>query len=283
VVKRCTACAGVVTALAALLSIDGSAHPTGAIKWPTVARVIEERCATCHGPDGSAQPILDGFESARANAAAIKQAVLERSMPPWYAAPGFGDLAHDPSLTPTEVGWIVDWVDAGTPDAEPGDPERTIHPVAAHERAPNLVLDVPAHEIQRASHTFRLQTGLPRDRWVTGFEIRPGQRGLVLAATLSIAPGGRVGTWAAGEGTTMLPDGVARRLPKGATLMLTMKYRRVNGRALDESSVGLFLSDGPRKQLRTLTLPCGSSRVPRHVEAFAVVAGWHFRPARLSS
>jgi hypothetical protein len=298
VIRVRTTAAVVLTSAAmivGLMSERGGAHPTGSITWSSVSRVLEQRCLSCHGPQGSAQPRLDSYDNARLVAEAMKSAVLERRMPPSYAVEGFGEFANDPALTPIEVAWIADWVDAGTtpdlPGAETADPPPadspgralldpathdaegdTVHSHVHHSREEDLVLQPARYQIDRPSHTFELPTGLTRERWVRGWEVRPGNAALVLSATISIAGGTTIGTWMAGDGLTTLPEDVGARLPQDSTILLTVKYRRATRQTPDETSVRLLLADAPRRELRTMSVPCGTSRIPRDVEALAVRA-----------
>ena len=255
-----------------LMSERGGAHPTGSVTWSTVSRVLEQRCLSCHGPQGSAQPRLDSFESARLVANAMKAAVLERRMPPSYAVEGFGEFANDPSLTPMEVAWIADWVDAGTPadvpgaeSADPGPVGRVLldqptldmdagehaHAHMHHSRDEELVLRPTPYQIDQPSHTSELPTGLTRERWVRGWEVQPGNAALVLSATVSIAGGTTIGTWMAGDGLTMLPEDVGARLPQDSTILLTVKYRRATRQTPDQTSLRLLLGDAQPRELRT--------------------------------
>ena len=47
-------------------------------------------------------------------AAAIKEAVLSRRMPPWGAVKGFGDFRDDQGLTQEQIELITDWVEGST-------------------------------------------------------------------------------------------------------------------------------------------------------------------------
>ena len=72
------------------------AHNPGAnITWNReVSRIVYERCASCHRPGGTAFSLMS-YQDARPHAAAIKDAVLSRRMPPWGAVKGFGDFRDD--------------------------------------------------------------------------------------------------------------------------------------------------------------------------------------------
>ena len=277
-----------------LMSARGGAHPTGSVTWSTISGVLEQRCLSCHGPGGSAQPRLDSFENARLFAKDMERAVLERRMPPWSAVEGFGDFANNPSLTPVEVQWIADWADGGAPaDVEgaevvtlpaEGGPVLSEPPVLSpthdmgahahmhHAPAQDLVLRTDAFRIDRPSHTFAVPTGLTTDRWIRGWEVRPGNPALVLSATISTSSGTTLGTWMAGDGLTMLPDGVATRLPQGSAIQMTVKYRRTTAPTSDQTTLRLVVADAPQRELMTMSLPCGTSHIPRDVEALGVRA-----------
>jgi hypothetical protein len=55
------------------------------------------------------------YQDARPHAAAIKEAVLTRRMPPWGAVKGFGDFRDDQGLTQEQIELITDWVEGSTP------------------------------------------------------------------------------------------------------------------------------------------------------------------------
>src|SRR5438477_5519141 len=52
---------------------------------------------------------------------AIKDEVLQRTMPPWGAVKGFGDFRNDQALTPEQLELISSWAQGGAPEGEPPD------------------------------------------------------------------------------------------------------------------------------------------------------------------
>jgi hypothetical protein len=91
---------------------------TTKITWDAeISRIVNRRCASCHMA-GSAVD-LSNYERARPWAKAIRNQVLQRSMPPWGAVKGFGDFQNDPSLTPLEIEMITQWVEGGAPEGDP--------------------------------------------------------------------------------------------------------------------------------------------------------------------
>jgi mono/diheme cytochrome c family protein len=100
-----------------------------------ISRLIYTRCATCHRPGGSAFSLLT-YQEARPWAAAIKEEVLERRMPPWGAVKGFGDFRDDDGLTQEQLGLIADWVEGGAPEGDPAILPKPPEFSAQHSAAP---------------------------------------------------------------------------------------------------------------------------------------------------
>ncbi len=86
-----------------------------------VAPILQNRCQNCHRPGEAAPFSLLTYEQARPWAKAIKAAVLQRKMPPWFADPHYGKFSNDSSLSQKEIDTLVEWVDAGAPQGNPKD------------------------------------------------------------------------------------------------------------------------------------------------------------------
>jgi mono/diheme cytochrome c family protein len=85
-----------------------------------VSRIVFARCAACHRPGGTAFSMLT-YSEASPWAKAIKESVLQRSMPPWGAVKGFGSFRNDQSLTQEELDLFEKWVNGGAPEGNPND------------------------------------------------------------------------------------------------------------------------------------------------------------------
>jgi hypothetical protein len=83
-----------------------------------ISRLLYDRCGSCHRPGGSAFSLIT-YAEARPWAAAIKEEVLERRMPPWGAVKGFGDFKNDRGLTQEQIELIAEWVEGGAPEGDP--------------------------------------------------------------------------------------------------------------------------------------------------------------------
>ncbi len=266
------ALAGIATATIAFWIVDGSAHPgLVGVTWTTGAsRVLQNRCVGCHGPSGNVSPRLDEYQPARLASEGIKQAVLSRHMPRWYAAAGFGEFRNDPTLTAQEIDLLAQWAEGRAPhgDALPVSAEPA--PAIQRER-PDVVLGVPGkYRIEEASHTFEIATGLDGDRWIRGWAFEPGNPAYITGAVVSLSSCGTLGTWTPGAAAS-LPEGVAYRLPARSTILLTVFYRRPEGPAVDASRVGLYFADRPKREVERMVLPCGSVRLPASIDALAIL------------
>jgi len=94
--------------------------PTTKLTWTReISRMVTQRCVGCHQPGGAAPFSLRTFAEARPWAVAIKEEVLQRKMPPWPAAKGFGEFSNDISLPQEEINRLAEWAEGGAPEGEP--------------------------------------------------------------------------------------------------------------------------------------------------------------------
>ena len=106
-----------------LLGVAGAVAqtPAPATFTGSVAPILQAHCQVCHRPGEAAPFSLLTYEQARPWAKAIKEAVLQRKMPPWFADPHYGKFSNDRSLPQSEIDTLVAWVDAGAPQGNPKD------------------------------------------------------------------------------------------------------------------------------------------------------------------
>src|SRR5215469_16964463 len=102
-------------------SVRGHDIITTKITWNReISRIVYNRCAGCHHATGTAFSLAT-YANARPWAAAMKEEVEERRMPPWGAVKGFGDFRNDQALTPEQIELIVSWASGGAPEGDPKD------------------------------------------------------------------------------------------------------------------------------------------------------------------
>src|SRR5688572_3369330 len=104
----------------ACLSLYG-AKPAGVTYSKDVAPLLQRNCQQCHRPGEVGPMPLLTYGQARPWAKAIRQAVLTKKMPPWFADPKYGHFKNDTSLSQKEIDTLVAWVDGGAPEGNPHD------------------------------------------------------------------------------------------------------------------------------------------------------------------
>src|SRR3981081_3045380 len=86
-----------------------------------VAPILQKNCQSCHRPGEAAPFSMLTYEETRPWTGAMKLAVKQKLMPPWFADPQVGHFANDRSLSQKEIDTIVAWVTAGAPKGDPKD------------------------------------------------------------------------------------------------------------------------------------------------------------------
>src|SRR5579872_4872561 len=81
-----------------------------------VLPVLEKNCQGCHRPGQIGPMPLLTYQGTRPWAQAIKESVLTKKMPPWFADPHYGRFANERKLTESEIATLVRWVESGAPE-----------------------------------------------------------------------------------------------------------------------------------------------------------------------
>lgn len=250
------------------------------------------------------------YEQTKLWAAAIKQAVQSKQMPPWFADPRYGKFSNDPSLMPQQIAMIVSWVDAGAPAGSPKDASPPRHWVEGWNiPEPDKVVQMPKPVALPATgdveYTYEIvPTGFTEDKWVQMSEIRPSSREHVHHAVVYIRPPGSkwlrnapVGVpftpssfsdaeeraeahattsdmllvYAPGSEPDRWPDGMAKFIPAGSDLVFQMHYTTNGHAASDQTSVGLvFAKQPPKQRVLTLQLTNHSFVIPPRTDDYRV-------------
>src|SRR5258705_13024543 len=80
-----------------------AAQPARAVTFSSdIAKIIHQRCATCHHDGQSAPFNLLSYEDVRKRAKQILEVVESRAMPPWLAEGGYGEFSNERRLTGEE-------------------------------------------------------------------------------------------------------------------------------------------------------------------------------------
>jgi len=256
-----------------------------------IAPVLQENCQGCHRPGQIGPMSLMSYKETRPWAKAIKKAVVDRTMPPYFAHPSSFAMKGDLNLTDEEVAKVVAWVDRGAPEGDRADlPEpRSFETFEGGWalKTPDMVLQ-PAEpflvgkEVDDEYRCYAVPLGLDHDIWLKGAEFKPGNSQVVhhfilfedkinRFAALDAAtpePGVEcadmekvlIGTnvlkmWAPGNIQPLSPRGIGNKITAGSNLILQIHYHNTTGDdALDHSSFALHLAQPDetiQKQVRS--------------------------------
>lgn len=251
--------------------------PRGTTWSQHVAPIVEERCVTCH-QDGQIAPFaLDTYEDAAAWGALLADVTAARTMPPFLAdSSGACQSFEDAGwLSDAEIDTLRDWVDAGAPEG--GRSEVLSAPPAEHLDTPDLVVDLGVDYTPTLApddyRCFVVDPGLPADRFLTAFEVVPGDPRIVHHVILytldsaaaedaaqnldeadatpgytcfgsAVVPESRpIAAWAPGTPATRLPEGTGLRLLGGRKLVVQVHYNTSAATGSDRTAVRLELEE----------------------------------------
>lgn len=275
-----------------------------------VLPVLQAKCQGCHRPGEAAPFSLLSYKEARPWAKAMREAVLSKRMPPWFADPHVGKFVNDWSLKDEDIKTLASWAELGAPEGNPTDGKP--NPVFTNGwriSQPDLVIEMPEPYAVPTSGTIEytyyiVPTGLTEDKWVRMAEARPGDRSVVHHIIAFIRePGskwmanypvgkafvpnrkngegsadGMLAGYAPGTLPLQLRPGQAMLLKAGSEIVFQMHYTANGKAATDRSKVGLVFATEPVKQRvhtlavqnRKFVIPAG---VPNHEVPASVTLG----------
>ena len=158
-------------------------------------------------------PLMD-YAAVRPWAKAIKEAVLSRKMPPWFADPHYGHFANDSRLSEADIATLVGWVDNGAPEGAAQDKPAPVRWKEGWNIRPDAILERPYPYTVPAKGPLQyayivIPTGFTQDTWVTAGEIRPRARSVVHHMNAIVRPPGNAWLRDAKPGVPYLPDATA--------------------------------------------------------------------------
>ncbi len=241
-----------------------------------VAPILYSKCAVCHHSGEVAPFSLTNYVEAKSKAKTIAAVVGKKYMPPWQAV-SHGEFINERTLTPAQIGTLEAWADSGAPsgDLSKAPPAPAFTP-GWQMGAPDFVGEPEKPYPVSADgaddyRCFVIPTHYAEDRYVTGIELRPGNRKiahhvLVYLDTNGVArkivskdgkpgyqsfggpgfpPSGSLGGWAPGLQPNILAPGDGFILPKGADIVLQLHYHKDGKAETDLTRLGLKFAKAP--------------------------------------
>lgn len=277
-----------VSLIAGLPALDGAATPP--VFYRDVLPILQNRCQECHRPGEIAPMQFLNYRDTRPWAKAIREAVLTRKMPPWFADPRYGHFANDRSLSKQEIDTLLRWADAGALEGDPKDaaPART-WPASWNIGTPDAVFEMPQAFPIPAGGAIEYQyiilpTRFSQDKWVQQVEVRPSDAATVHHAVVYIRepasdwlkgqPSGEAFglpirkslttsdillVYTPGNSFDGWRPGMAKKIKAGSDLVLQMHYTAKGKPGADRTRIGIVFAKEPPTQA-VLTLEMGNDK-----------------------
>lgn len=237
-----------------------------------VAPILRNNSEGCHRPGEAAPMSLTSYKEVGPFAAAIKEAVTLRKMPPWFADPRYGQFSNDRSLSQRDIDTLVASAKNGEPEGDAKDlPKLKEFVDGWNIGKPDLVLEMPEAFAVPATGTEYQYILIPghfeRDTWVQMAEVRPDSRAVVHHIIAFVREPGSKWLASIKPGVPYVPTRDEKRhgrcavpgwlRPRSDARGFSGRARQTDSRrirpASDRSKIGLMLAKAPVKE-RVLTL-----------------------------
>ncbi len=150
-----------------------------------VVRLMQKHCQSCHHPGDIAPFSMTSYSETRPWAAAIREAVISKEMPPWKPLAGCGDFKDARSLTQDEINTFTAWADGGAPEGNAADLPAPMQFTEGWPLGkPDFIASLPEpFTPPLGKDTYRCfsvpTASLRGDRWAQGLDVQPGNRKIV--------------------------------------------------------------------------------------------------------
>jgi hypothetical protein len=285
------------------------AAETTPVFYKDVLPVLQDHCQTCHRAGEIGPMPLMTYKDVRPYAAAIREALQTRKMPPWGAQSSTVKFANDPSLSDHDRQTIIDWVAAKAPEGDPATaPAPKLFTDGWNIGKPDVVFEMPTPykvpESGTVEYTYIvLPMNFSEDKWVQLAEIRPSARQVVhhviayirapdspwLADAKPGVPyvptepfdqrkqakgwGEFLVAYVPGGKPIQLAPNQGKRIKAGSDLVLEVHYTTNGKEAFDQTKLGItFAKQPPTERVMTITAANGDFVIPAGERDYPVAA-----------
>jgi mono/diheme cytochrome c family protein len=254
-----------------------SAKATDLTYFGRAAHILADNCVGCHTPGGVAPFSLATYPDIQGRASMIEAVVRDGLMPPSHGnvTTSGGSFASPRQMTSSERDDLLEWLasDRKLGNFADGPPPR----VASAEWAigngrPDLLYMTPTLRLPADGPLVHnrsvMKLQIEKDEWVREIEFRPMKPDTVHHALVWILPGNvpapaddvviqgleLLGIYSPAQTIIRYPEGVARRLPAGCSLLVDL-YAQPMGRQMSSSlRIAMALGERPREEVKSLVV-----------------------------
>ena len=167
--------------------VDASSPDAGPSYHADVQPILSAHCVSCHGPQGIAPFPLTSYAEVLARGWEVAQAVASREMPPWPADRACRTYQGEIGLSQAQIDLIMRWVATGmragepmaAPTPRPAEPPVKLSRVDLHLQMDEPHVPTPPAGTIDEHFCFLIDWPERDTRYITGFEVLPGNRQIV--------------------------------------------------------------------------------------------------------
>ena len=241
-----------------------------------IAPILQEKCASCHNPEGIGPMPLQNYEQVKPFAALIHDRTSKRIMPPWHIDTGIGiqSFKNDASLSDNQIDIIEDWFLAGAPEGNQADlpmpvdfPSGAAWQLGDHLGPPDLIIKSSPYDViangqdQWWTPSVPFE-GLDNERFLKAAEFKPsyplGKKVVHHGHAVLVPEGGgrsvALARYGVGKSWEMFPEGTGMRVPANGNIAWNLHYFPVGAQGSgDVVEVGLwFYPEGQTPEKETV-------------------------------
>ena len=267
-----TAC---ILAAVFVASLIGNAQAQDITYSRDIAPILQEKCVTCHNPEGIAPMPLQSYQQVNPFAALIKDRTSKRIMPPWHidTTTGIQEFKNDASLSDEQIATISSWVDSGAPEGNPAHlptpieiPSGSAWQLTEQLGPPDFIIkSTPFDVIANGQDQWWTPDvpfeGMEKDRWLRAAEFKPSYplgKKVVHHGHAVLVPEGEnrqvaLARYGVGKSWEVYPDGTGMKVPANGHIAWNLHYFPVGAEGEDDVvEVGLwFYDEGFTPELET--------------------------------
>jgi len=256
-------------------SLIGNAQAQDITYSRDIAPILQQKCATCHNPEGIGPMPLLSYQQVKPFAALIKDRTSKRIMPPWHidTTTGIQEFKNDASLSDEQIAIISAWVDSGAPEGNPAHlptpieiPSGSAWQLSEQLGPPDLIIkSTPFDVIANGQDQWWTPDvpfeGLDKERWLRAAEFKPsyplGKKVVHHGHAVLVTEDGTrqvaLARYGVGKSWEIYPEGTGMKVPANGHIAWNLHYFPVGAEGEDDVvEVGLwFYDEGITPKLET--------------------------------